>query len=261
MSNVDKIRIAIVDDNQNCINELIEKLSFYNEIEICGYETRYNQALKLLFNEQPELVFLDIEMPGKNGFKLLNEAREKGATFSVIFFTMYSQYMVQALRDSALDYILKPIDDNELNNAIERFKALRENQYSSKLLPHHTGLKLKNETIIFPTLSGLQFLEKSRILLFRSTSGTILIPACWEVVLNDLMTISLSKFLSAKKIMDILSNATFFQINQSCIINLTYLGLIRHSTRDCELIPPYDNIKLTVSRTQLVKMKENFEVF
>ena len=261
MNNPSKIRIAIVDDNQDCIHLLIEKLSDFSDIEVCGAETRFKPALELLLNKKPDLVFLDIEMPGKNGFRLLNEAREQGATFCVIFFTAYNKYIIQALREAALDYILKPIDPNELKNSIERYKVIRECRAATNLMPHQCGLIPRPETILFPTLTGLQSLDKSSILLFRSTCGSVFHPPCWEVLLTDLSIIQLSPFLSAKKICNILSSSDFFQINQSCIVHLKFLHMVRHANRSCELIPPYDQIKLTVSRLQMIRMKELFEVF
>ena len=260
-NNLSKIRIAIIDDNQDCITSLLEKLSFFSEIEVCGYETRYKQSLGLLLYEKPDLVFLDIEMPCKSGFKLLNEARESGANFSVIFFTSYSKYMVQALRESALDYILKPVDPVELKNAINRFKVFNSTRVSTKLANQLSGMQGRSETIIIPSQSGLQFLEKNNILLFQSSSGTILRQTYWEVLQTDLKPVKLGYFLSAKKIMNVLPCSSFFQINQSCIINLSFLYMVQHSTRNCLLIPPYDKIKLTVSRSQMTKMKEEFEVF
>jgi two-component system LytT family response regulator len=256
-NNLSKIRIAIIDDNQDCITSLLEKLSFFSEIEVCGYETRYKQSLGLLLYEKPDLVFLDIEMPCKSGFKLLNEARERGANFSVIFFTSYSKYMVQALRESALDYILKPVDPAELKNAINRYKVFNSTQLANQL----SGMQGRSETIIIPSQSGLQFLEKNNILLFQSNSETIFHKTYWEALQTDLKPVKLGHFLSAKKIMNVLPCSSFFQINQSCIINLSFLYMVQHSTRNCLLIPPYDKIKLTVSRSQLTKMKEDFEVF
>lgn len=258
MNNLEKIRIAIVDDNKECIDSLIENLSFYHELEVCCIATRYKQALDLLLKEGPDLVFLDIEMPVKNGFELLNEAREKGATFSVIFYTAYDKYTTQALREQALDYILKPIDPEELKNAIDRFKALTKTQIPAN--PSISSLDGSADKIALPTYLGLQFVEKNHILLFRSVSGRLMGKPCWEALLTNSTEIKLNNHITAEKITQFLPAAGFFQINQSCIINLTFLSGIIYKTRDCHLIPPYDKIKLSVSRPQLSKLKENFDV-
>ncbi len=123
------IRILIVDDEAaagNILTLLIEKhIPVKKEIRYCADPQK---ALELLPVFQPSLVMLDIDMPGMNGFDFLNQAGE--ASFDVIFTTAYDQYAIKAIRFSALDYLLKPIDVVELQNAIHRH--IVRNQY-----PHH----------------------------------------------------------------------------------------------------------------------------
>jgi len=261
MSNLEKIRIAIVDDNKECINELTESLLFIADVEICGTATKYKQALDLLLKEKPELVFLDVEMPCKNGFELLKEVREKGAAFSVIFYTAYDKYMIKALREQALDYILKPVDPEEIKNAIDRFRVIRNTQI--KVIPTDAlpNLKGNSEKIALPTYLGLQFLEKTRIVLFRCVNEEILAKPYWETLLIDSTTIRLSNHITAEKIMNSLPETCFFLIKQSCIINIAFLNGIVYKTRECHLMPPFDQLKLTASRTQFLKMKEIFDIF
>jgi len=257
MTESERINVAIVDDNKEYLESLIEHLSFYPEIDICGSATQYKQARELLLNEDLDLVFLDVEMPCKNGFELLNEVRKKGSTFSVIFYTAYDKYMIQALRESAFDYILKPVDPKELENAITRFKEQLASQTHSTVVPLFLGSAGSPEIIALPTSLGLRFIDKNRILLFRSISES----SSWEALLTDLTTIKLGATTKAEKIMKLLTKERFVQISQSCIINLIYLNLVEFKTRDCLLIPPFDNIRLTVSRSHLSKLKEMYEVF
>ncbi len=261
MSELEKFRIAIVDDNKECINELVENLLFITDIEVCGTATKYKQAIDLLLGEKPDLVFLDVEMPCKTGFELLKEVREKGSSFSVIFYTAYDKYMIKALREQVFDYILKPIDPEELKKAIDRFREFRKTQIKvipTDLLPHLTG---KSEKIALPTYLGLQFSEKDRIVLFRCVSGKNLEKPYWEALLTDSTTIRLSNHMTAEKIMNSLPETYFFPINQSCIINIAFLNGIIYKSHECHLMPPFDNIKLTISRVQFLKMKEIFDVF
>jgi len=261
MNNLEKIRIVIVDDNKDCINALVENLLFIADLEVCGTATRYKQALDLLLKEKPDLVFLDVEMPCKNGFELWKEAREKGAIFKVIFYTAYDKYLINALREQALDYIFKPINPEELSNAINRFRVLQKAPI--KVIPSDALpiLKGNSEMIALPTYLGLQFLEKNRIVLFRCVSGKTFEKPYWEALLTDSTTIRLSNHMTAGKIMNSLPETCFFLINQSCIINTTFLNGIVYKTHDCYLMPPFDKIKLTISRTQFLKVKETFDVF
>ena len=261
MNELQKIQVAIVDDNREFLESLKEHLSFYPDIEICGTATQYRQAKDLLLNEKPDLVFLDIEMPCKNGFELLDEVRKKGGTFSVIFYTAYDKYMIQALRESAFDYILKPITDEELKNALERFKNQRNQQSSTTPLPLYQGIQGMPEIIALPSNLGLRFVDKNRLLLFRCISGGILEKSSWEVLLTDYSTIKLGANTTADRIVQLMNKDRFLQINQSCIINLNYLNMVEFKTRNCLLVPPFDTMKLSVSRTQLSLLREAFEVF
>ena len=261
MNEHQKIQVAIVDDNTEFLESLKDHLSFFPDIEICGTASQYKKAKDLLLNEKPDLVFLDIEMPCKNGFELLDEVRKKGCTFSVIFYTAYDKYMIQALRESAFDYILKPVRMEELKNAIERFKNQCNEQTSATPLQLYHGIQGMPEIIALPTNLGLRFVDKNRLLLFRCISGGILEKSSWEVLLTNCTTIKLGATTTADRIVQLMNKDRFLQINQSCIINLNYLNMVEFKTRNCLLIPPFDTMDLTVSRTHLSKLREEFEVF
>ena len=261
MNESEKIKVAIVDDNKEFLESLIDHLYVFPEVEICGYATQYKQARELLLNEELDLVFLDVEMPCKNGFELLNEVRKKGSKFSVIFYTAYDKYMVQALRESAFDYILKPVDPEELKNAITRFKTQREIQASTTISSPNQGMTDSLEIIALPTNLGLRFIDKNRILLFRRIQGSLIEKSSWEALLTDMTAIKLGSNTTAERIVQLMSKDRFLQINQSCIINLKYMNMVEFKTRNCLLVPPFDTMKLAVSRSQLSKLREEFEVF
>jgi len=261
MNESEGIKVAIVDDHKEWIDSLLEELSSFPEVDVCGYATQYKQACELLLNDELDLVFLDVEMPCKNGFELLNESRKKGSSFSVIFYTSYDKYMIQALRESAFDYIVKPVRSEELKNAIDRFKEQRTEQSQTTESPLFPGAFGTPEIIALPTHLGLRFVDKNRILLFRRITGSLLEKSSWEAMLTDSSAIKLGANTSAERITQLLSNERFLQINQSCIINLSYMNTIEFKTRTCLLIPPFDKMSLTVSRAQLSKFKEVYEVF
>src|SRR5947199_10721020 len=110
------IRVVLVDDEpQSCKSLAIKLKDVAGDIEIVGTYHDPESAISGIRNSKPDVVFLDIEMPGMNGFQLL-EKMEK-FDFEVIFATAYDEYMLNALRISALDYLLKPVDTEELKNA------------------------------------------------------------------------------------------------------------------------------------------------
>jgi two-component system, LytTR family, response regulator len=127
MSSEDKIRAIIVDDSpqaRKLLRLMLQELA--PDVEICGEAENANDALLLFSKAQPNMVFLDIEMPGKSGIQLLEDLSETETNFSVVFTTAYNDYALKALRLSAVDYLLKPIDERQLLEAIDKVKAKQE---------------------------------------------------------------------------------------------------------------------------------------
>lgn len=258
MDNDKKIRTVIIDDDKNSIFSLQEHLLFFPEIDLLGTASQYAKA-KLLLQCQPDLVFLDIEMPCKNGFDLLHEARKNGCNnMSVIFYTAYDRYLIQALRESAFDYILKPVDRNELKDAIERYKRA-EKLKQDETQPLYHGLPGITEMVALPTGTGIRFVDKNCIVLFQFQTESYHEKPAWVALLNDFSKVKLPG-TTAKEITAIMGEERFVTINPSVIANLIYLATIEFKTRDCILLPPYDNIKLTVSRAQLSSLRYKFDL-
>ena len=161
------IRAVIVDDEVNAISTLENLIKIHkNTVSIVGVATSVDEAVKVISAEKPELLFLDIEMPNENGFNLLE--RVENHSFSVIFTTAYNEYAIKAIRFSALDYLLKPINTLELNDAIER--VLKEKTASNKLL-----LELKNNlstpqptTLAIKDKDEVQIVQINTIIRFES---------------------------------------------------------------------------------------------
>ena len=115
------LRAVIIDDEANAREALQNMLKLVApEVEICGEVKNVDLGIQLINSQKPDLVFLDIQMPGKTGFDLL-QSFEK-LDFSVIFTTAYQEYALKAFRFSAIDYLLKPIDPDELIEAVNKSK-------------------------------------------------------------------------------------------------------------------------------------------
>lgn len=117
------MRALIVDDERLARNELRSLLAQHPQIEIVGEAENAHQALEQIQALAPDLLFLDIQMPGKNGFELLEEL---GPGPEVIFVTAYDQYALRAFEASALDYLLKPVDPARLSQALSKLNLERE---------------------------------------------------------------------------------------------------------------------------------------
>jgi two-component system LytT family response regulator len=249
-----KIRTAIIDDDKEFLFSLQEHLLLFPEIEVVASATQYQKAKTILLREELDLIFLDIEIPGGSGFQLLKEVHDKGNNaFKVIFYTAYDKYSIQALRESAFDYLIKPIKAGELKNVIERFLSEKKKELHFPLI---FDQKSNSEIIPIPTAVGLKFLEKNSIVFFQCTKESIVAKPSWSVLLNDLSQSKLKPGTTAKEILNYMGEKHFLQINQSTIVNSRYLNIIEFKTRKCFLVPPYDNIELTVSRFNMIKLKE-----
>src|SRR4249919_1811951 len=159
------IKAILIDDEVHCLDTLNILLTDYcpevNVMEICPSPKKGLEAIEKL---QPELVFLDIEMPLMNGFELLQQFKE--IPFSVIFTTSYDQYAIKAIRFSALDYLLKPIDPKELIIAVNKADTTRmaPSQEQLQILMSHIRSKEGGFTkVAIPTAEGYELIPASEI--------------------------------------------------------------------------------------------------
>ncbi len=125
------MKAILVDDepkSREVLRTLLER--FCPEVNVCGTAGNVEEAKVLIADTTIEIVFLDVEMPGGNGFKLLDEAGQRD--FEIIFVTSYGHYAIPALRYSAIDYLLKPVEIEDLKNAVQRVKERKEKKNNSK---------------------------------------------------------------------------------------------------------------------------------
>jgi two-component system, LytTR family, response regulator len=244
-----KLRAIIIDDETNARESLTQLLAFVcPEVEICGEAKNVDLGIQLIEKQRPNLVFLDIQMPGKTGFDLLTSF--ENIDFGVIFTTAYQEYAVKAFRFSAIDYLLKPIDPDELQNAVEKYKNQTESidQQQIKILQEYmddstsTGItqrqKNGNHRIALPTAEGLHFVMMDDIIHCES------LGAYTKFYLTNAKPIVVSKIL--KEYDEILENYYFFRVHQSNIINLEHIK--RYVKGDGGQVWMSDNSEIEVSR-------------
>jgi len=113
------IKSIIIDDEKHCIDALISDLSKYcSNVEVCATSTSAKEGIFAIKKLKPRLIFLDVEMPLINGFEMLEML--DNIDFCIIFTTAYDKFAAKAFRISAVDYLLKPIDENDLKNAVQK---------------------------------------------------------------------------------------------------------------------------------------------
>lgn len=211
------VSTLIIDDEAKGRLALREKLSAYcPQIKVVAEATNGQEALLLIQQHQPKLIFLDIEMPRMNGFEMLNELPEKN--FHIIFTTAYDQYAIKAIKYAAFDYLLKPIDIEELQTAVAKVSAEENNQTKKQIELLHQNIqhpKNKLNKIAIPTLEGLLFYDINDIVYLEANSNYT------NIYLNNKTKITASKTL--KDFEELLPEDIFFRTHHSYLINLNYI--------------------------------------
>ena len=208
------ITATIVDDEPDCCESLAMLLERWcPEVKVLDICYSAETAIQSIKEHAPQILFLDIEMPFMNGFELLEKLGD--INFELIFTTSYDQYAIKAIRFSALDYLLKPIDREELQKAVQ--KAVQRNQHP---LPQQLDMllqKLKHPTvpvnkIAIPTMEGFQLLAAESIISCESDSNYT------HLFLKDKRKIIASRNL--KEMEEILEDYPFIRIHHSYIVNI-----------------------------------------
>ncbi len=211
------ITALIIDDEAKGRLALREKLLAYcPQIKVLAEATNGQEALLLIQHHKPQLIFLDIEMPRMNGFEMLNALPEKN--FHIIFTTAYDQYAIKAIKYAAFDYLLKPIDIEELKTAIEKIDTTQNNQTKKQvelLRQNMQHPKKQLNKLAIPTLEGLLFFDINDIVHLEANSNYT------NIYLSNKTKITASKTL--KDFEELLPEDIFFRTHHSHLINLNYI--------------------------------------
>ncbi|WP_299253688.1 LytTR family DNA-binding domain-containing protein [uncultured Lacinutrix sp.] len=241
------VTAILIDDEISNLKGLEQKLGkLFPDIVIENTFQKPEEAIKVLQKQQPDVVFLDIEMPRINGFDLLSQLET--VDFQVIFVTAYSEYAIDAFKQNAVDYVLKPIDDEELVTAVN--KALHIVNTKSDIENNHKLVNLLSSTIssykiIVPTQKGMSFIPEEEVMHLEGYDGYT------KIHLIDGKTIMSSYNLG--KFEKLLSR-TFFKCHKSHIINLEK---VRHFENEGYLVLE-DSQRIPISRSNKKTFLELF---
>lgn len=243
---MNNINAIIIDDEERARNTLSSLLlSYCPEIKVLDTCSNVPDGVLAINKNKPDVVFLDIEMPDYNGFELLGFFRE--IDFDIIFVTAYSEYAIKAFEISAVDYILKPIDIDQLKNSVEK---LKQKKLHSQMQEQIALLKdsYKGDDIRKIALSmsnGLTFVEIADIVLLEADG------AYTTFYLKDGQKVLVSKKLKFYE--DILSNRRFFfRTHRSYFVNVNF---IKKYSRSENAILMDNEMSITISRDR----KQEFE--
>lgn len=209
------IKALLIDDEKHCIFTLEYILDTFENIEVVATTQDSTTAKALIEKYQPDIVFLDIEMPKMNGFDVINQF--ESIPFKVVFTTAYDQYAIKALKINALDYLLKPIDEDDILQVIEKYQKddLKISKQQVSHLQQFTNGKMQ-DTIAISTQDGLLFVKIDDMMYLEA-------DGCYTfITMNDKSKHFASKTLSAFE--DVLQdNSLFFRAHKSHIVNLKYI--------------------------------------
>ncbi len=233
------IEAVIVDDEIKALQSLSWELTnFSDEINVGASFTDPFEALRYLDNNTPDCLFLDIEMPTMDGFQFIQKL--KNQDFPVVITTAYNQYAIKALKNEAIDYLLKPIDTDDLKDTIVKIKKHNAKNYTAerleKILINFNSSSV-HKKITLNTDGKLLFLDNDEILYAESDGNYS------TLYLADGQKIVLTKKL--KEVNELLPSDSFFRIHNSYIINLTK---IKEFLKTDGYVVLQSNHKIPVSR-------------
>ncbi|MEO8149936.1 MAG: LytTR family DNA-binding domain-containing protein [Bacteroidia bacterium] len=242
------VTAIIVDDEKFNREQLQIKLSkYYPDMIITAMCENGLEAAKAVDKFKPDLVFLDIEMPVMNGFDFLQQFKEPG--FEVIFITAYDQYAIKAIKFSALDYLLKPLDTDELQVAVNRFLDKRKRGIDNKSLIENFIRNLNTEKkseyrLALNTTEGTYFLKTEEIIRCEADSNYT------KFFLNKRKNMITSKTL--KEYEDMLGEHNFLRVHKSHLVNRKFIKSLSNDG----FVILNDDSRVEVSRRRYSEVKE-----
>jgi two-component system, LytTR family, response regulator len=238
------IKAIIIDDEKNNIENIARLLVQHNlPVTIVGSATNADDGIKAILENQPDLLFLDIQMPQKNGFDVLKALPRHN--FEVIFVTAFDQYGIQAVKFSAIDYLLKPVDPDELKIAInkveEKLSKKKDNLQLENLMQLIRDKDAKKDhKLALASTKEIQFVNTSDIIRCESSN------AYTHFFLSAGKNIMVSKPIFEYE--ELLANYDFIRCHQSHLVNKKYIkSLVKE---DSGYLLLADNTRIPISRSK-----------
>ena len=277
----DKIKVVIVDDEPQSIHRLQNDLATQDDFEVIATSSSAVSAKNLVMSVQPDVLFIDVEMPGQTGLEVLQSLREEmPMELIVVFYSAFDKYMIEALRVAAFDFLLKPYQQEELELIVGRIRQKMKDgkdgdEKESSAAPDSSScpsasamaslktqklagvnglLPTSAKRLAIQTISGLLMLKPDDVFSCTFDEATHL----WQLKLSNGQIYKLKKQATAKTILSM--SPSLAQVRQDCIINLDYLLCIENYTLRCIFSPPFDQEEITVSRRCYKAVKDQLEI-
>ncbi len=237
------MRAIIVDDERLARKELKSLLKDYHEIEIVDECSSPDEAISSIKKHDPDLLFLDIQMPEKTGFDLLQELEK---TPKVIFVTAYDEFALKAFEVNALDYLMKPVDPERLKETLQKVINEDNEKEIPIIVEENKGLLSSTDQIFIKDGEKCWFVTLKDIRMFESEGNYV------RIYFQNFKPLILK---SLNNLEDRLDNKVFFRANRKYIINLKWISHIENWFNGGLQVTLKDGEKIEISRRQAVKFK------
>jgi len=241
------MKAVIIDDERLARAELRKLLSDFPEIEVVDEASNAEEGIQKIENHNPDIIFLDIQMPGKTGFDMLSELDHAP---QVIFTTAYDEYALKAFEVNALDYLLKPVEPKRLADAVEKLRRSGSSTPNGERNYHqgeNTSILSENDQVFVKDGDRCWFVKLGEVRLFESVGN-------YAKVFFGTNKPLILKSLNALE--ERLDEKVFFRANRKHIVNLRMIDKIEPYFNGGLLLELKGGEKIEVSRRQTVKFKE-----
>lgn len=237
-------KVLLIDDERLARNELKKLLQDFPEIEVIGEAANADEGIEKIESLNPDLIFLDIQMPGKTGFDMLAQLDN---TPDVIFTTAYDEYALKAFEVNALDYLMKPIEPNRLADAIQKLQLAEEKEIAASLGGINRGTLTEADQVFVKDGERCWFVKLGEVRLFESVGNYA------KVFFGNNKPLILKSLNALEERLD---EKVFFRANRKHIVNLRMIEKIEPYFNGGLLLDLHAGEKVEVSRRQAVKFKE-----
>ena len=237
-------KALIIDDERLARNELKKLLSDFPEVEVIGEAANAKEGIEKIDSLMPDLIFLDIQMPGKTGFDMLQELDRAP---HVIFTTAYDEFALKAFEVNALDYLMKPVEPKRLADALHKLQMADEKEIAASVAGFNRGMLNENDQVFVKDGERCWFVKLADVRLFESVGN-------YAKVFFGTNKPLILKSLNALE--DRLDEKIFFRANRKHIVNLRMIDKVEPFFNGGLLLDLKGGEKIEVSRRQAVKFKE-----
>lgn len=242
---MEAIRACIVDDEKNARELLRRLLKDIGNVEISGEAESADDAFKKLLESPADIVFLDIQMPRKSGFDLVEQIKYAEIETDIVFITAYEEYAIKAIKASAFDYLLKPVKRTDLEQTIQRFSERKDNRSLPQRLEKLIH-SMKSRRIKISDRTGFQMIDPEHIMYCEADGNYS------RIILAGNNEITASMNLG--KLEAHINHPSFIRISRSVIINLKFLVRVDRKSCHC-ILNNGQKITLSLSRKYLKELE------